>query len=31
MMKRGMVALFFLGITATIAQAIDIQDLVFRC
>jgi hypothetical protein len=27
MMKIGVVALFFLGMTATIAQAIDMQDL----
>jgi hypothetical protein len=27
MMKKAVVALFFLGITATIAQAIDMQDL----
>jgi hypothetical protein len=27
MMKIGAVALFFLGVTATIAQAIDMQDL----
>jgi hypothetical protein len=27
MMKMGVVALFFLGMTATIAQAIDMQDL----
>jgi len=27
MMKKAAVALFFLGMTATIAQAIDMQDL----
>ena len=27
MMKKAMVALFFLGMTATMAQAIDMQDL----